>query len=133
MLTTEWLLETPTRRDDSFLLQPDEGSPLATTGGQGFIKVRGEDSAGAFALLEQVIPPVTSGPPLHINTREDEVFYILEGTLRLQLGERLLDAGPGTMCYIPRGSVHTFCNPYDTPVRLLGYITPAGFEHYFEE
>jgi oxalate decarboxylase/phosphoglucose isomerase-like protein (cupin superfamily) len=61
------------------------------------------------------------------------MLYVLTGTLRIQLGERMIDAPPGALAFVPRGSAHTFCNPYDEPVRFLSIISPAGFEKYFDD
>jgi mannose-6-phosphate isomerase-like protein (cupin superfamily) len=125
--------ETITLKDESFALGPGEGKLLRSPSGTLLIKLRGEDTGGAWAAIEATMAPRSGGPPLHINTREDETFYILSGTLRVQLGERTLDATAGTLTFVPRGSAHTFCNPYDEPVRFLGIISPAGFEKYFED
>ena len=128
------VMENPqTLPDASFLLQAGEGTTVPTRDSSMWIKVRGEDTGGAFAIIEAVIPAHTGGPPLHINTREDELFYILDGALLFQLGERRVKATAGALCYAPKRSVHTFANPYDAPARMLGMITPAGFERYFEE
>lgn len=42
-------------------------------------------TAGRFAVIEQVTPPGW-GPPRHMHSREDEIFYILEGTYELHIG-----------------------------------------------
>jgi mannose-6-phosphate isomerase-like protein (cupin superfamily) len=120
-------------KDDSFVLGPGEGKAIVAPGSTLLIRVRGEDTGGAWAAVETTMPPGTPGPPLHINTREDEMLYVVTGTLRLQLGERMVDIPPGALAFVPRGSTHTFCNPYDEPVRFLGIISPAGFEKYFDD
>jgi mannose-6-phosphate isomerase-like protein (cupin superfamily) len=125
--------QTITLKDESFALGPGEGKLLTSPRGTMLIRVRGEDTGGAWAAVEASVAPRTGGPPLHINTREDEMFYVLSGTLRVQLGERTIDASAGSLTFVPRGSVHTFCNPFDEPVRFLGIISPAGFEKYFED
>ncbi|HKP51950.1 MAG TPA: cupin domain-containing protein [Chloroflexia bacterium] len=119
--------------DDSFVLGPGEGKAIISPGGTVLIRVRGEDTGGAWAAVETAMPPGTPGPPLHINTREDEMLYVLTGTLRLQLGERTIDVPPGALAFVPRGSAHTFCNPYNEPVRFLSIISPAGLEKYFDD
>jgi mannose-6-phosphate isomerase-like protein (cupin superfamily) len=61
------------------------------------------------------------------------MFYVLEGTLTLRLGDRELEAGPGTFACVPPGVVHTFRNGSSGPVRLLNFNTPAGFENYMRD
>jgi mannose-6-phosphate isomerase-like protein (cupin superfamily) len=71
--------------------------------------------------------------PLHTHADEDEISYVLEGEVGMQIGDRELRAGPGTLVFKPRGVPHAFWNPGDAPARMLELISPAGFEHYFEE
>src|SRR5204862_176929 len=71
--------------------------------------------------------------PLHRHRNEDEYSYVLEGRVGVQLGEETLEAGPGELVFKPRGQWHAFWNAGDEPARLLEVISPAGFEHYFEE
>ncbi len=97
------------------------------------IKLRSEHTGGAFALLEGVMPPRTQGPGLHMHTREDETFYVLEGAARLRIGERTITAPAGSTVFMPRGVPHNFCNPFDEPLKLLGIVTPGGFERFFED
>jgi quercetin dioxygenase-like cupin family protein len=61
------------------------------------------------------------------------MFYVLEGTLTLLLGDRTVEAGPGTFACVPPGVVHTFRNDSDGPVRVLNFNTPAGWEHYMRD
>ena len=61
------------------------------------------------------------------------MFYVLEGTLTLRLGDRKVEAGPGSFACVPPGVVHTFRNDSDGPVRLLNFNTPAGFENYMRD
>jgi mannose-6-phosphate isomerase-like protein (cupin superfamily) len=75
---------------------------------------------------------VTEGfsPPLHIHTREDEVFHVLEGEVTFAIGDRRQLAGPGTSVYMPRGVPHTF--RVDSAVaRMLGVMVPGAFEQLF--
>jgi hypothetical protein len=70
---------------------------------------------------------------LHTHEREDEISYVLSGRLGVQLGDEVLEAGPGDTVVKPRGVAHAFWNAGDEPVRFLETITPAGFEQYFTD
>ena len=59
--------------------------------------------------------------------------FVLEGTWGFMLGDEIVHAGPGDLVYKPRNVWHTFWNASDQPARLLEVISPAGFEHFFEE
>jgi hypothetical protein len=50
-----------------------------------------------------------------------------------QLGDDVVYAEPGDLVYKPRNQWHTFWNAGDTTCRILEIISPAGFEHFFNE
>ena len=95
------------------------------------VLLRGEDSRGAVAIVEVLVPSRWAGPPLH---RHDfgEAFYVLDGELTFQLGDERLTAGDGQLVFAGGGSVHTLANLSDEGARYLLIITPAGFERYFD-
>jgi quercetin dioxygenase-like cupin family protein len=115
------------------LLGPDEGEVVHLLALGVRFMLDGEATGGAFSLVEHPLPPRALGAPLHTHRDEDEYSYVLEGRVGLQLGDEVLEAGPGDFVRKPRGIPHTFWNAGDEPVRLLELISPAGFEHYFRE
>jgi quercetin dioxygenase-like cupin family protein len=88
------------------------------------------DSGGQFTVGEQVTP-AGWGPPRHIHSREDEIFYILEGTYELHVGDEFRTLSAGACAILPRDVPHGFRNVASTPSRLLFVITPGGLENYF--
>ncbi len=70
---------------------------------------------------------------MHTHEREDEISHVTAGRLGVQIGEEVLEAGPGDTVFKPRGVPHAFWNPRDEPLRFLEVITPAGFEEYFAD
>jgi quercetin dioxygenase-like cupin family protein len=95
--------------------------------------IDGEVAGGGFSLVEHPIAPRSLAAPLHRHANEDEYSYVLEGRVGVQLGDEVLEAGPGELVFKPRNQWHAFWNPGDEPARLLEIISPAGFERYFEE
>ena len=61
------------------------------------------------------------------------MFFVLEGTLTMRLGEETLDLFAGSFVLIPPGTAHTFSNRTDQPVRMLNMNAPAGLESYLRE
>jgi oxalate decarboxylase/phosphoglucose isomerase-like protein (cupin superfamily) len=61
------------------------------------------------------------------------MFYVLEGTLTVRLGEESREVGAGTFICVPPGVVHTCSNPGAQPVRFLNFNTPAGWENYMRD
>ncbi len=70
---------------------------------------------------------------MHMHEREDEYSFVLVGRIGAQIGDEVVEAGPGELVLKPRGIPHTFWNAGDEEVRVLEIISPAGFEQYFAD
>ncbi len=95
--------------------------------------IDGEETDRGFSLVEHPMSPRALAAPLHKHNREDEYTYVLEGKVGALLGDEVLVAEAGDLVFKPRDQWHTFWNAGDTPARILEFIAPAGFEHFFEE
>lgn len=115
------------------LILPAEGKALLTGGLGATLKLPGEATGDLYAVVEHSLGPGSVGAPLHRHSREDELSYVLEGELTVQLGDRTLTASAGTFVRKSREQFHTFWNAGSTPVRFLEIISPGGFEGYFAE
>ena len=100
-------------------------------GGPARILARAETTNGGFTAIENEIPP-NQGPPEHIHVREDEMYYVLEGSVRFKADGQYYDAPTGSFMFIPRGAAHCFQNVGADPARLLVMFAPAGMERFFE-
>lgn len=96
------------------------------------IKLSGDDTAGAFALLEFSIPP-GGGSARHSHSSEAETFYIHAGSMRFELGGNTLEAAVGSVVHIPCGLAHSFQNAGPDTCTAVILVTPAGLESYFRE
>jgi uncharacterized cupin superfamily protein len=61
------------------------------------------------------------------------MFYVLDGTLTMRLGDQTTELQAGSFVCVPPGVVHTFSNPGETPVRVLKFSTPTGWENYMRD
>jgi mannose-6-phosphate isomerase-like protein (cupin superfamily) len=95
------------------------------------VRVSAEDSGGAMTVLEEVEP--MSDTPLHVHSREDELFYIVEGEHIITLGEREHRLGPGDALFAPRGVPHAQRRVEPGVGRELIVVTPGGFERFFRD
>ena len=93
----------------------------------------GTQTGGNFGLVEHDLPARQLGSPMHTHVHEDEYSYILEGRITAQIGDEIVEAGPGELVVKPRGIPHAFWNAGAEPLRFLELISPAGFEQYFFE
>ncbi len=83
----------------------------------------------SFVVAEWQDPGGPSRPPRliaphHVHHRDDEAWYVLEGTLRVQAGDKDIEARAGSAVLVPRGTPHTYWNPGPGPARYLLIMTP---------
>ncbi len=110
----------------------DEGKMLWVADELMTFKASGEDTGGAYALTDSVVPP-GGGPPRHIHHREEEAFWVLEGELEVIVGETTFRAGAGSFVHLPKDIPHAYENVGKNPARFLTLMVPAGLEKFFEE
>jgi len=96
------------------------------------IKASARDTDGQLGLVEANFPGDFGGPPLHVHSREDEAFYVLDGEIRFRQADDELVAGPGAYVHCPRGIPHTF-KVGEGGARALVFMLPAGLEEMFAE
>ncbi len=82
------------------------------------VHARSEDT-GDYSLVEVTGAPGDM-PPLHVHRRDDEGFYVLDGALRLHVGDETVELGAGQFALAPRGVPHTYAVVSDGPARWLG-------------
>jgi quercetin dioxygenase-like cupin family protein len=110
---------------------PGEGEALWAFGALATIKSSAETSGGAVAVIEHLAPR-GAGSPLHVHSREDEWFYVVEGELTLWVGGETVVAPAGSFVFGPKGIPHTFLVSSEQ-ARFLLVTEPAGFEKFMRE
>ena len=95
------------------------------------VLLRSEDSGGRVALVDNRVPAGTAGPPLHRHDFGSESFYVIEGRMRVLVGDDELTIGPGEIAQIPQSTPHSFLTLEYT--RVLDIIAPAGLWDFFVE
>jgi mannose-6-phosphate isomerase-like protein (cupin superfamily) len=88
----------------------------------------GDETGDRYCVSEWWLEPGDSGPGPHSHDGNEELFYVLEGTMTFRAGEDLVDAAPGTFLRIPAGVVHDFYNTGDARAGVLNVYIPGGFE-----
>lgn len=110
---------------------PGQGKVLNALGDEVTVLLSGEQTGGAFTMVQVVTPP-GGGPPPHWHTREDEWFHILEGRVEFWQDGQWMEVPVGSSAFLPRGSRHTYRNCGDQPLRMIVHAAPSGFEVFFE-
>jgi len=97
--------------------------------GLGSVCLSGTDTGGAYCLLEVSLAP-GMGVPRHTHTREDEMYFVLAGELKVTVGENVFLLGPGDSLLAPRDIPHELRNSGDTTNHYLLVFSPSGFEEF---
>ena len=96
-------------------------------------KVTTSDTAGNLLIIEHTNLMPNTGPALHMHLSQEEWFYVMEGEVRFQVGDRRLRLGPGESILAPRRIPHTF-SATGSPAHMLIAFTPADkMEQYFTD
>ena len=66
----------------------------------------------SLGMFELTVPPASNVPPPHSHSDNEEIVYVLEGTLRYTVGSEARDLTPGQSMRTPKGTVHAFSNPF---------------------
>lgn len=70
------------------------------------------------------------GSPVHMHTREDETFLVIEGELRVKVGDMVTTVPAGSVAVLPRDIPHAYRVDSDTArFHIVG--TPGGFDEWF--
>src|SRR6476646_127673 len=87
--------------------------------------IEAADTGGRFALIEHRIAPRTLAAPMHTHEREEEYSYVLSGRMGAQIGDEVVEAGPGELVVKRRGIPHAFWSASDEATVLLELISPG--------
>ena len=77
-----------------------EGERIWIVGDTMTFKATGESTAGSLLLLEILTTP-GGGPPPHVHTREDEFWFVLDGTFEIRIADDVHTLGPGNRVRAP--------------------------------
>jgi mannose-6-phosphate isomerase-like protein (cupin superfamily) len=90
-------------------------------------KADGEQTESRCSISEWWLDPHTQGPGPHAHP-EDDIFYVVAGTMSILVGEAGTDAEPGAFVLIPGGMRHDFENRGSVRAGVLNISVPGGFE-----
>jgi mannose-6-phosphate isomerase-like protein (cupin superfamily) len=89
-------------------------------------KADGDETAQAYSISEWWLEPNTKGPGAHAHP-EDDVFYVIEGTMSVLVGDEWVDAPAGSFVLVPGGVTHDFENRGNSRAGVLNFF-PGVFE-----
>ena len=91
------------------------------------LKDDGAETRGRYSISEWWLEPHTRGPGA-LSHAEDDVFYVLEGTLSFCVGDRWINAKKGSFVVAPGGVKHDFENRTSKRAGMLNVSVPGDFE-----
>ena len=109
-----------------FLL-PGEGRSYPMGRISAVFKADREETADGYSVSEWWLEPNTAGPGAHQHD-EDDLFYVVAGTMSLLIGDEWVDAPVGSFALVPGGVVHDFENRGSERAGVLNFSWPGGFE-----
>ena len=90
-------------------------------------KADGRETGKAYSVSEWWLAPRTRGPGAHSH-EEDDVFYVIEGTMSFLIEGRWVDAPRGSFVLAPGGAIHDFENRGPKRAGVLNFSIPGEFE-----
>jgi len=105
----------------------ESSSKVGTT-----IRIASSQTDNAYCVCEMTTPP-GEGVTLHVHDRDEEFYYILEGTYEIEAGDEKFTARTGSMLVIPQDVPHQFRNAGTVPARALMIFRPGGFDELVGE
>lgn len=112
------------------IVLPGEAKIYQAFGDTAAFHLTGDQTGGRYTMFVNVTAP-GGGPPPHRHDHEDEWFYVVEGRAEFFQDGVWTEVPPGTVVFMPRGSVHAFRNAGDTPLKQIIHTAPSGFETFF--
>jgi mannose-6-phosphate isomerase-like protein (cupin superfamily) len=116
----EPIMTTP---DQLVVIHPDTADDI--------VLATGEQTDGQFGMI--ILGGVTGdGPGDDIgHSTSGETFYVLEGQFRFNVGDKVIEGGPGTFVSVPPKTRHGI--KWLSDGRVLVTYSPPGYEHFFME
>ena len=81
--------------------------------------------ATSFSMGYVTLEPRGGQVPWH-NQEQEEIYFVVEGTGQMCLGEECRELSAGEAVYIPSGEFHQLTNVGDTPLTMIYCYGPAG-------
>ncbi len=109
------------------ILDPEQGRAYDMGRIRSVFKADGRETGSKYSISEWWLEPHTKGPGTHSHD-EDDIFYVIEGTMSVFVNDRWIEARKGAFILVPGGTLHDFENRSDARAGVLNFSIPGGFE-----
>ncbi|MDX3927253.1 MAG: cupin domain-containing protein [Shinella sp.] len=110
------------------VLGPGDGRRYDMGAIQAVFKADASETQSRFSISEWWLEARHEGPGAHKHDENEEIFYVLEGTASILIGDTWHQMPKGSLCVIPRGTMHDFRNESHSRTGLLNVFVPGPFE-----
>lgn len=114
------------------VLGPGEGRVYPMGRLSAVFKADGVETAQRYSISEWWLAPYTKGPGPHSHP-EDDVFYVLAGTMSVLVDTEWVEAGSGSFVLVPGGVTHDFENRGPARAGMLNVSAPGDFEAHMPD
>jgi mannose-6-phosphate isomerase-like protein (cupin superfamily) len=113
----------------ALILGPGEGREYPMGRISALFKADGSETANRYSISEWWLEANTQGPGPHAHP-EDDVFFVIEGTMSFLVGSEWIDAPKGSFVLVPGGITHDFENRSSARAGALNFSAPGDFEQH---
>lgn len=113
---------------DTIILKSGEGRTYICGTMTAIFKADENETANKYSISEWWLEPNSDGPGAHQHESNDEIFYGIEGTTSIRVGEKWINVEKGTFLRIPAKTIHDFANRTNKKAGVLNFFIPGGFE-----
>jgi mannose-6-phosphate isomerase-like protein (cupin superfamily) len=114
--------------DDVIYLPPEGGRAYDAGPMHAIFKADGEETSDRYCVSEWWLEAGQPGSGPHSHDANEEIFFVLEGTMSFRVGDEWIDAQRGSFLRVPAGTTHDFENRSDARAGVLNVFIPGGFE-----
>jgi len=114
----------------------DQGEGTWFLNGLMITKADATETGGAYCLMEHLLT-AAANPPVHVQSDEEEAFYMLDGEIEFTIDHDVALATAGSFALVPRGAAHSFRVLTPTARMLVISSSPqgapnGGLHHFFQ-
>ncbi|MXV53073.1 cupin domain-containing protein [Pedobacter sp. HMF7647] len=116
------------KQNQTIILRAGQGRSYKLGAMTAIFKADEKETDEKYSVSEWWLEPNSNGPGPHQHDDQDQIFYVLEGTMSILVADNWIDADKGTFVRIPTNTIHTFANRTDKKAGMLNLDVPGGFE-----
>lgn len=120
-------IQNSSTKQVGIFLPPGEGRSYPMGRISAVFKADGDETQKGYSISEWWLEPNTQGPGAHSHA-EDDIFYVIEGTMTFLMGDRWIDAPRGSFILAPSGMTLDFENRSSNRAGVLNFSIPGDFE-----